>query len=158
MSSVSSAAFLLWSILAVVVRENRSETLHQQLIRPLTLPAQFLGFLAQHLWNYDRFNCLRWNSGRQPGAFKRVMTVSSLSGVTLWRNSDGAKSPALQYSYLASVPLLVVFSTSMTAIKVREGVPQKPHAFPAHNAHMSFLPGSIVLPGGSGTRQRSIER
>lgn len=77
MSSVSPTAFLLWSILAVI----------------------FLGFLTQHLWNYDRFNCLKWNSGRQPGAFKRVMT----------------------YSYLTSVPLLVVFSISMTAIKVREG-------------------------------------
>ena len=31
-----------------------------------------------------------------------------------------------QYSYLASVPLLVVFSTSMTTIKVREGVSRKP--------------------------------
>lgn len=77
MSSVSPTAFLLWSILAII----------------------FLGFLTQHLWNYDRFNCLKWSSGRQPGAFKRVMT----------------------YSYLGSVPLLVVFSTSMTAIKVREG-------------------------------------
>lgn len=38
---------------------------------------QFAGFLVFHLWSYDRFQCLRWNSGRQPGAFKRVMTVSS---------------------------------------------------------------------------------
>ncbi|KAF9777923.1 hypothetical protein BJ322DRAFT_1015308 [Thelephora terrestris] len=81
MSSVSPTAFLLWSILAII----------------------FLIFLAQHLWNYDRFNCLKWNSGRQPGAFKRVMT----------------------YSYLASVPLLVVFSTSMTAVKVREGAKRR---------------------------------
>ena len=43
----------------------------------VTIPdVQFLFFLTQHLWNYDRFNCLKWNSGRQPGAFKRVMTVS----------------------------------------------------------------------------------
>lgn len=36
---------------------------------------QFLGFLIYHLWSYDRFQCLRWSAGRQPGAFKRVMTV-----------------------------------------------------------------------------------
>ena len=36
---------------------------------------QFFGFLIFHLWNYDKFQCLRWNAGRQPGAFKRVMTV-----------------------------------------------------------------------------------
>lgn len=27
-----------------------------------------------HLWMYDKFQCLKWGSGRQPGAFKRVMT------------------------------------------------------------------------------------
>ena len=37
------------------------------------------------------------------------------------------KNLPLQYSYLASVPLLVVFSISMTTIKVREGTYQKPH-------------------------------
>ena len=36
---------------------------------------QFLSFLVYHLWCYDRFKCLHWSSGRQPGAFKRVMTV-----------------------------------------------------------------------------------
>ncbi|KAF9647726.1 hypothetical protein BDM02DRAFT_3067110, partial [Thelephora ganbajun] len=102
MSSVSSSAFLLWSILAVV----------------------FLGFLTQHLWSYDRFNCLKWNSGRQPGAFKRVMT----------------------YSYLASVPLLVVFSTSMTMIKVREVIP-RPIQLYSDSSRALLLPLYFLLAG-----------
>ena len=40
--------------------------------------SQFLIFLVHHLWCYDRFKCLRWTAGRQPGAFKRVMTVRPL--------------------------------------------------------------------------------
>ncbi|KAI0076410.1 hypothetical protein K474DRAFT_1565450, partial [Panus rudis PR-1116 ss-1] len=77
MSTASPTAFLLWAILSVL----------------------FLGFLVYHLWCYDRFKCLHWSSGRQPGAFKRVMT----------------------YSYLGSVPLLVLFSVAITVIKFREG-------------------------------------
>jgi hypothetical protein len=41
--------------------------------------------------------------------------------VVVIRGSDDTEPSIRQYSYLASVPLLVVFSTSMTAIKVREG-------------------------------------
>ncbi|PPQ81175.1 hypothetical protein CVT24_009475 [Panaeolus cyanescens] len=52
MSSGSPSAYLLWAILSSI----------------------FLVFLFLHLWAYDRFNCLKWHSGRQPGAFKRVMT------------------------------------------------------------------------------------
>ncbi|KAL0955617.1 hypothetical protein HGRIS_001851 [Hohenbuehelia grisea] len=52
-----------------------------------------------HLWLYDRFQCLRWHSGRQPGAFKRVMT----------------------YSYLTTVPLLVIFSVAIVTLKYKEG-------------------------------------
>ncbi|KAK7691931.1 hypothetical protein QCA50_005336 [Cerrena zonata] len=77
MSTASPTAFLLWALLSVL----------------------FLGFLVHHLWCYDKFNCLRWSSGRQPGAFKRVMT----------------------YSYLGSVPLLVFYSVATTVIKYREG-------------------------------------
>lgn len=77
MSTASPTSFLLWAILAVL----------------------FLAFLVFHLWSYDRFNCLRWSSGRQPGAFKRVMT----------------------YSYLGSVPLLVFYSVATTVIKFKEG-------------------------------------
>ncbi|KAI9059909.1 hypothetical protein FKP32DRAFT_1657062 [Trametes sanguinea] len=77
MSTASGTAFLLWSILSVL----------------------FLVFLVHHLWCYDRFKCLRWSAGRQPGAFKRVMT----------------------YSYLAAVPLFAFYSIGMTVIKFREG-------------------------------------
>ncbi|KAH9846502.1 hypothetical protein C2E23DRAFT_890820 [Lenzites betulinus] len=77
MSSASPTAFLLWSILSVL----------------------FLIFLVHHIWCYDKFKCLRWSAGRQPGAFKRVMT----------------------YSYLGAVPLLAIYSVGMTVIKYREG-------------------------------------
>ncbi|GJE98189.1 hypothetical protein PsYK624_144110 [Phanerochaete sordida] len=77
MSTASPTAYLLWAILSVL----------------------FLGFLIYHLWSYDKFRCLHWSAGRQPGAFKRVMT----------------------YSYLASVPLFVIYSIATTAIKFSEG-------------------------------------
>ena len=41
MSSASSAAFLLWSILAVIVRKDRSKTCDHQLIHPRAFPAHF---------------------------------------------------------------------------------------------------------------------
>ncbi|KAI0365057.1 hypothetical protein BV20DRAFT_954964 [Pilatotrama ljubarskyi] len=77
MSTASASAFLLWAILSVL----------------------FLVFLVHHLWCYDKFKCLRWSAGRQPGAFKRVMT----------------------YSYLGAVPLFAVYSIGTTVIKYREG-------------------------------------
>ncbi|KAI0629539.1 hypothetical protein C8Q77DRAFT_292355 [Trametes polyzona] len=77
MSTASPTAFLLWAILSVL----------------------FLIFLVHHLWSYDKFKCLRWSAGRQPGAFKRVMT----------------------YSYLGAVPLFAIYSIGMTVIKYREG-------------------------------------
>ncbi|KAF9012604.1 hypothetical protein BDQ17DRAFT_1344242 [Cyathus striatus] len=77
MSNGSPTAYLLWAILSCI----------------------FLVFLFSHLWAYDRFSCLKWDAGRQPGAFKRVMT----------------------YSYLATLPLLVVFSVAMTVLKFKEG-------------------------------------
>ncbi|KAI0350635.1 hypothetical protein OH77DRAFT_1061049 [Trametes cingulata] len=77
MSTASATAFLLWAILSVL----------------------FLAFLVHHLWCYDKFKCLRWSAGRQPGAFKRVMT----------------------YSYLGAVPLFAVYSIGTTVIKYREG-------------------------------------
>ncbi|EPQ55408.1 hypothetical protein GLOTRDRAFT_138960 [Gloeophyllum trabeum ATCC 11539] len=77
MSSGSPTAYLLWAILAVL----------------------FQIFLVVHLWCYDRFKCVLWNSGRQPGAFKRVMT----------------------YSYLGTIPALVFFGVAMTQLKFAEG-------------------------------------
>ncbi|KAF6761188.1 hypothetical protein DFP72DRAFT_880367, partial [Ephemerocybe angulata] len=60
---------------------------------------QFLVLLILHLWLYDKFACLKWDSGRQPGAFKRIMT----------------------YSYLGTLPTLIVFSVALTVIKYNEG-------------------------------------
>jgi len=77
MSTVSPTAFLEWAIISVL----------------------FMFFMIHHIWRFDKFNCLKWNSGRQPGAFKRIMT----------------------YSYLITVPLLVFFSVAMTLIKFKEG-------------------------------------
>ncbi|KAJ7750117.1 hypothetical protein DFH07DRAFT_828234 [Mycena maculata] len=77
MSTGSPSAYLLWALLSVF----------------------FFTFMLIHLWSYDRFKCLRWDSGRQPGAFKRVMT----------------------YSYFATVPLLMVFSVAISALKYQEG-------------------------------------
>ncbi|KAJ7072904.1 hypothetical protein C8F01DRAFT_1105651 [Mycena amicta] len=77
MSNGSPSAYLLWALLAV----------------------SFFIFMLIHIWSYDKFKCLRWDSGRQPGAFKRVMT----------------------YSYFATVPLLMLFSVAMTSLKYKEG-------------------------------------
>ncbi|THV06650.1 hypothetical protein K435DRAFT_960261 [Dendrothele bispora CBS 962.96] len=77
MGASSPASFMLWSILATL----------------------FQLFLIVHLYYYDKFQCIKWSSGRQPGAFKRVMT----------------------YSYLATVPLLMIFSLSMAVMTYKEG-------------------------------------
>ncbi|KAG2158595.1 uncharacterized protein EDB93DRAFT_1068118, partial [Suillus bovinus] len=78
MSSGSPTAYLVWSILACL----------------------FFCFLIFHLWEYDRFQCLKWSeSGRQPGAFKRFMS----------------------YTYIATLTLLVIFSVAYTFIKFKEG-------------------------------------
>ncbi|KAH8994605.1 hypothetical protein EDB92DRAFT_2102572 [Lactarius akahatsu] len=55
-------------------------------------------FLIYHLWCFDRFKCLRWSQDSQ-GTFKRVMT----------------------YSYLLSVPLIIVYSVGFCIIKYKEG-------------------------------------
>ncbi|TEB38185.1 hypothetical protein FA13DRAFT_1785999 [Coprinellus micaceus] len=88
MSSGSPTAYLLWSVLSCI----------------------FLVLLILHLWLYDKFACLKWDSGRQPGAFKRVMT----------------------YSYLGTLPTLIIFSVVMTVLKYREG--------------WVVLPGGHILP------------
>ncbi|KAI6112015.1 hypothetical protein EDD16DRAFT_1806916 [Pisolithus croceorrhizus] len=79
MAGGSPTAFLLWSILACL----------------------FYCFLIFHLWNYDRFKCVRWSQGdRRPGAFKRVMT----------------------YTYIATLTLLVIFGAAFTFLKFKEGI------------------------------------
>ncbi|KAI0785750.1 hypothetical protein C8Q75DRAFT_308037 [Abortiporus biennis] len=104
MSTASTTAFLLWAILSVI----------------------FLAFLVFHLWSYDRFKCLHWSSGRQPGAFKRVMT----------------------YSYLGSVPLFVFYSIAITIIKYREGFVLTPEGkiIPKPLSHYSPQSKGWLLP------------
>lgn len=78
--------------------------------------AQFLAFHLSHLWSYDRFHCLKWNpSGRQPGAFKRFMSVRPRSLCSL------PFSPRCQYTYLATLSCLVCFGVAFTIIKFQEG-------------------------------------
>jgi hypothetical protein len=109
MSGFSSSAFLLWSILACL----------------------FECFLVVHLYNYDRFQCVKWGSGKQPGAFKRVMT----------------------YSYLANVPLLMVFSLVMAISSYQQGVlttPEgkilaPPFALWTHTTRKRLLPLFFIL-------------
>lgn len=72
--------------------------------------------MLYHLWSYDKFKCLHWSAGRQPGAFKRVMTVRSSS------MTYGVRLTPVQYSYLGSVPLFVIYSVATTVIKFQEGM------------------------------------
>ncbi|KAJ7647903.1 hypothetical protein FB45DRAFT_782868 [Roridomyces roridus] len=76
MSHTSPATYLVWLIVSCIL----------------------LSFMVFHLWSFDRFKCLRWNSG-QNGAFKRVMT----------------------YSYLLSLPLITTYALGYTIIKYKEG-------------------------------------
>lgn len=77
----SATAYLLWAILACIVsliwfsQARLLVPLFSDSANPYFSRTQFQGFVIYHLWCYDRFQCVRWNSGRQPGAFKRVMTV-----------------------------------------------------------------------------------
>ncbi|KAJ7799965.1 hypothetical protein B0H14DRAFT_1698626 [Mycena olivaceomarginata] len=102
MSNGSPSAYLLWALLSV----------------------SFFTFMLIHLWSYDKFKCLRWDSGRQPGAFKRVMT----------------------YSYFATVPLLMVFAVAMTALKYQEGTLNTPVSL---HVYSGWIAGSFVLPDGT---------
>ncbi|KAI0302445.1 hypothetical protein B0F90DRAFT_1809891 [Multifurca ochricompacta] len=92
MSNGSPTAFLSWAILSCL----------------------FLTFLFYHLWSYDRLQCLKWNSGRQPGAFRRLMT----------------------YSYLGSTPLLIIFSIGIATLKFKEVLPKPPDLWPKHRQHI----------------------
>ncbi|KAI0278787.1 hypothetical protein BGY98DRAFT_499790 [Russula aff. rugulosa BPL654] len=78
MSNGSWTAFLTWAILASL----------------------FLAFFLYHLWRFDRLQCIKWNAGRQPGAFRRLMI----------------------YSYLGSTPMLMAFGVGITTLKFKEGV------------------------------------
>ncbi|KAH7871932.1 hypothetical protein F5051DRAFT_395862 [Lentinula edodes] len=109
MGGFSPSTYLLWSILACL----------------------FEGFLVAHLYSYDKFQCVKWGSGRQPGAFKRIMT----------------------YSYLATVPLLMVYSLTMTVLSYQQGflitadgkVLAIPFSSWTHTARKRLLPLFFVL-------------
>jgi len=77
MSHTSPSTYLVWSIISCIL----------------------FVFLVFHMWSFDRFKCLKWNSGPYSGAFKRVMT----------------------YSYLTSVPLLMSYAIGFTIIKYQQG-------------------------------------
>ncbi|KAF8806628.1 hypothetical protein BYT27DRAFT_7224369 [Phlegmacium glaucopus] len=77
MTHISPASYLVWTVLTSFV---------------------LLGaFLINHLWSFDRFQSLRWNSGS--GTFKRVMI----------------------YTYLLTLPLLFIYAFGFTIIKYSEG-------------------------------------
>lgn len=61
-------------------------------------------FLVHHLYRYDRFKCLKWNYGLQSGAFKRVMT----------------------YTYLITIPLIMIYSIGFAVIKYEMGYTYMP--------------------------------
>ncbi|RPD57949.1 hypothetical protein L226DRAFT_470081 [Lentinus tigrinus ALCF2SS1-7] len=56
-------------------------------------------FLVFHLYKFDKFKCLKLNNGPYAGAFKRLMT----------------------YTYLLSVPCVIVYSIGFASIKYQEG-------------------------------------
>ena len=74
---------LCWaSIVLIIVCRNHLESP----CRPSGLPSYSDGFslLVHGLLDAAslEFNCPKWNSGRQPGTFRRVMTFNPLSVVT----------------------------------------------------------------------------
>ncbi|KAH8096796.1 hypothetical protein BXZ70DRAFT_1009474 [Cristinia sonorae] len=87
MSHTSAATFLIWSVMGF----------------------GFWTFVLFHLWNFDRFKCLRWNSPYS-GAFKRIMT----------------------YTYMLTIPLIVIYAVGFAVIKYKVGY--------------SFIPGHGIIP------------
>ncbi|EJD08376.1 uncharacterized protein FOMMEDRAFT_138221 [Fomitiporia mediterranea MF3/22] len=63
------------------------------------LCTQLGAFLLGHLWRFDRFKCLRWSNSPYSGAFKRIMT----------------------YTYLITIPLIMIYSFGFAYIKYKEG-------------------------------------
>ncbi|EGO00608.1 hypothetical protein SERLA73DRAFT_51272 [Serpula lacrymans var. lacrymans S7.3] len=104
MAHTSPAAMLVWAVFSLLLGV----------------------FLLFHLWSFDRFKCLKWNTGPYSGAFKRVMT----------------------YSYLCSVPLITVYSVGFAIIKYHygftylpvQGVIPVPYEMWSHTARSAILP------------------
>ncbi|KAK7052881.1 hypothetical protein VNI00_004201 [Paramarasmius palmivorus] len=108
MSHTSPASLLVWAILSCMLGS----------------------FLVYHLWSFDRFKCLKWNSGHS-GAFKRVMT----------------------YSYLLSVPLIMIYALGFAIIKYQEGfvdiplvgIVPKPHTLWAPASQAAIFPLTLMF-------------
>ncbi|XP_006461324.1 hypothetical protein AGABI2DRAFT_178530 [Agaricus bisporus var. bisporus H97] len=109
MSHLSPATFLVWAIVISMLEI----------------------FLLFHLWSFDRFKCLRWNSGPYSGAFKRVMT----------------------YSYLICIPLILTYAVGNAIIKYREGfvdlafvgIVPKPYELWESSAQRSNFPPTLCF-------------
>ncbi|CCM03943.1 uncharacterized protein FIBRA_06096 [Fibroporia radiculosa] len=88
-------------------------------------------FLFFHLWKFDRFKCLRWENGPHSGAFKRVMT----------------------YTYLLSVPLIIIYSVGFCVLSYDVGyadipgigVVPIPFEFWLPKYHRAIFPLNIVF-------------
>ncbi|KAG8862227.1 hypothetical protein FRB96_001806 [Tulasnella sp. 330] len=80
MSQLSPAATLMWAILSMML----------------------CCFLLYHLYQFDKFQCLKWSSRQEEGSFKRMLT----------------------YTYLFSVPLFVAFAVTLTVLKYHHGYTQ----------------------------------
>ncbi|KAG8919686.1 hypothetical protein FRC02_001445 [Tulasnella sp. 418] len=74
------------------------------------LSTLLLCFLLNHLYRFDGYQSLKWGSttNRQQGSFKRILT----------------------YSYILSVPIMIIFSITLASLKYSYG-------------YMSMLDGSI---------------
>ncbi|TEB37614.1 hypothetical protein FA13DRAFT_1726725 [Coprinellus micaceus] len=109
MTHVSPCSYLIWAVITFLVGV----------------------FLVFHLWSFDRFKCLRWDSGPYTGAFKRIMT----------------------YSYLISIPLIFTYAAGNTVIKYKEGyishpiygIVPKPHQLWDKSAHHSIFPLMLLF-------------
>jgi len=80
MSHISPGSYLVWTLLTFFL----------------------FTFFIYHLWNFDRFKSIRWNSGT--GAFKRVMV----------------------YTYTLTVPMIFCYVFGFVIIKYKEGFVQIP--------------------------------
>jgi hypothetical protein len=130
MSHTSPASLLIWAVLTSMVCTRFLMDTQVTQVNGLQLGA----FLLFHLWSFDRFKCirsvgfssparqplyrrLRWNTGPNSGAFKRVMTVWRLLHASAMCSSE----LYLQYSYLIAVPMVMAYSIGFSAIKYQEG-------------------------------------
>ncbi|KAI5119827.1 hypothetical protein M0805_004762 [Coniferiporia weirii] len=87
-------------------------------------------FLLGHLWRFDRFKCLRWSNTPYSGAFKRIMT----------------------YTYLITIPLIMIYSFGFAYIKYHEGfldiegqIIVKPYTFWSSDYRRAIFPLMLIF-------------